>query len=216
MKMYHGHPSPASIESAREAAPSMVHGAEWSTLKMTPHDWPYIVDNGAFSAYVNSEPWDATAFVRRLNEMAGRRAKMPRRPDFVVLPDVVADPEATLKRAEPWNWHLNELGLPRALPVQDGHDIESVADTAVDWGCTALFVGGTEDWKRRNAGDIVDAAHDRGLDCHIGRPGDLAWARETGADSIDSTSIVQNGTFEKLAALEEQQTLAPDGGGRRA
>lgn len=43
MIIYHGHPSPNSIERCREVAPSHTHGAEWSPAKMTPHDWPYIL-----------------------------------------------------------------------------------------------------------------------------------------------------------------------------
>lgn len=206
MKIYHGHPSPASIESCREAAPSHTHGAEWSPAKMTPHDWPYILDNGAFSAFVNGVPWDATAFVGRLVQIE----TMPRDPDFVVLPDVVTDPQATKERAAQW---APIIDAPTAFPVQDGIDPETAVEVCDRLDAGTIFVGGTVGWKRRHAEAFVAAAHDHGLDCHIGRPGDLTWAEDIGADSVDTTTIVHDQAWHKLDQLEEQQTLAATDGG---
>lgn len=207
MKIYHGHPSPKSIENCRDAAPSYTHGAEWSHQKMTPHDWPYILDNGAFHAYKNGVPWDADAFVGRLAQIGS----MPRDPDFVVLPDVVTDPEGTKKRSQQW---VGVIDYPTAFAVQDGVKPDDAVQFADRVDAEYLFVGGTAEWKRRNAEAFVEAAHEHGLGCHIGRPGDLLCPEKIGADSVDTTSIVHNGTFEKLRALEVQQTFVPatDGG----
>ena len=201
MIIYHGHPSPRSISQAKDHAPSYTHGAEWSTLKMTPHDWPYIVDNGAFTAYVNNEPWDADAFVGRLNQIPS----MPRDPDFVVLPDVVTDPEATKRRTQQW---AGIIDYPTAFPVQDGVEPDEAIGFAQRIGADAIFVGGTVEWKRKMAEEFVEAAHDAGLRCHIGRPGDFRWAEQTGADSIDTTSIVRNESWHRLRSLESNTSLS--------
>lgn len=205
MIIYHGHPSPRSIEACRDAAPSFTHGAEWSPPKMTPHDWPYILDNGAFHAYVNNVPWDADAFVGRISQIES----MPRDPDFVVLPDVVTNPERTKERAQKW---ADMIQYRTAFPCQDGMKPEDAVEFADRVGAEALFIGGTREWKQRNAEAFVDAAHAAGLDCHIGRPGDLTWAEKTGADSVDTSTIVQDEAWHKLEQLEGQESLAQWGG----
>lgn len=202
LTIYHGNPSPNSIESCRDAAPSYTHGAEWALQKMTPHDWPYILDNGAFTAYKNNTLWDVDQFVRRLSQIED---EMPREPDFVVLPDVVTDPEGTYDRAEPWK---SLIDYNTAFAVQDGMRPERAAEFAAEIGCVALFVGGTVRWKRTHAPTIVERAHDYGLDCHIARPGNIGWAEEIGADSVDTTSIVHNQNWGRLEHLENQQTFA--------
>jgi hypothetical protein len=53
-----------------------------------------------------------------------------------------------------------------------------------------LFVGGSLDWKLATAAAWVELAHARGMRCHIGRVGPadrVRWARDIGADSIDSS-----------------------------
>lgn len=201
MRIYHGHPSPNSIQSAREAAPSYTHGAEYSSLKMTPHDWPYILDNGAFRAYIRNEPWDVDAFVGRLAQID----TMPRDPDFVVLPDVVTDPTATRERATQW---AGVIEYPTSYPVQDGVDPADAVSIADRLGADTLFVGGTVKWKRSHAEAFVTTAHDHGLRCHIGRPGDLVWADRIGADSVDTTSIVRNESWHRLQRLENAAAQA--------
>jgi hypothetical protein len=195
MIIYHGHPSPKSVEAVRQHAPSHTHGAEWSHQKMTPHDWPYILDNGAFAAYANNEPWDVDAFVGRLSQLE----TMPRDPDFVVLPDVVTNPEQTRERATKW---AGVIDYPTAYPVQDGVTLEDAVEIADRLDAGTLFVGGTVDWKRRHAESFVETAHAHDLRCHIGRPGDLVWADEIGADSVDTTSIVINQSWHRLERLE--------------
>jgi hypothetical protein len=198
MIIYHGHPSPATIESCREAAPSHTHGAEWSPAKMTPHDWPYILDNGAFTAFKHGEPWDTDAFVNRLGDLD----TMPRPPEFVVLPDVVTNPEATEQRARKW---AKIIDWPTAYPVQDGVTPDDAVTIAAEVDAEYLFVGGTVEWKRRNAAAFVEMAHDHGLKCHIGRPGNLLWAEGIGADSVDTTSIAHDQSFGRLEKLEAGQ-----------
>jgi len=199
MKIYHGSPSPKKIDKCKEAAPSYTHGAEWYPDKMTPHNWPYILDNGAYGAYINNEPWDVDEFVKRLGELDS----MPREPDFVVLPGVVTSPKATAKRTKKWAEFLSHL--PLAYPLQDGIDPNRVIRLADERYCDTLFIGGTVEWKRRNAKEIIDVGHKHGFDVHIGRPGDLLWAEEINADSVDLTTVVRNQDYSRLRKLEGGQ-----------
>ena len=76
-----------------------------------------------------------------------------------------------------------------------------------------LFVGGSLPWKMRTAFDWVTLAHAHGKPCHIGRVGSpdrVAWAREIGADSIDSSQPLW--TNDKWRAfLAELRSPADDG-----
>lgn len=199
MKVYHGSSSPSAIEKARAIAPEWTHGYCWTPYKMTPHDTPYILDNGAFSAYKNGEVWDVDGFVSRLNQLPD----MPREPEFVVLPDVVADSERTNRRAEVW---AERIEYPTAFPVQDGHTPTSALNHAEKIDAETIFVGGTIEWKRRNAHDFVDEAHSRGLDVHVARPTDAIWPREIGADSFDTASYAA-GAWERFEREIGQRTL---------
>lgn len=199
MMVFHGHPSPNALAECRAAAPSHEHGAEWSPAKMTPHDEPFILDNGAFRAWKRNELWDVDGFVERL----GQLREMPRPPDFVILPDVVTDSEATEKRTAKWADHLRRW--PAAYPVQNGVKPEEAVALADERDCQTLFIGGTMAFKQTYAEAFIIAAHNHGLQCHIGRPGDLQWARDIGADSVDTTSIVQDQNWERLRRLEAGQ-----------
>lgn len=200
MRIYHGSSYQGALDRCKEAAPTHSHGFCWTPYKMTPLDEPYILDNGAYHAYVNNVPWTGDGFVRRLGELP----EMPRAPDFVVLPDVVAAPGATIERSRKWAQIIEH---PTAMAVQDGHAPEEIIDVADELGAVGLFVGGTARWKRANAETFVEAAHDHGLRCHVARPNDLNWAKEIGADSADTTTVV-TGSWHHLDKLEEQQTLA--------
>lgn len=124
---------------------------------------------------------------------------MPRPPDFVVLPDVVTNPEATKKRSSQWAGVIDER---TAFPVQDGIEPEDAVETADRLGAEVIFVGGTVTWKRGIAAEMVTASHEHGLDCHIGRPGDLNWAQSIGADSVDTTSILASEAWDRLRRFE--------------
>jgi hypothetical protein len=200
MRIYHGSSSPSVIERATEAAPSHTHGYCWTPQKMTPHDTPYILDNGAFSAFKNDRPWDVDAFVGRLSQLDS----MPRPPDFVVLPDVVTNPEKTAERAAKWAGVIDET---TAYPVQDGVEPEDAISTADRLGAETIFIGGTMHWKYRVADDFVKTAHQHGLEAHLARPGPkgLVWADSINADSADTSSIAANENYERLKAIEQGQ-----------
>lgn len=73
-------------------------------------------------------------------------------------------------------------------------------------GADFVFVGGETRWKRAYGDEIVEEAHERGLCVHIGRPDGeegLPWAYKIGADSLDTSTITQNGYWHYLDRLEE-------------
>lgn len=201
MILYHGNPNKSDIKQARETAPSYDHRAQYDIESFRLNtDIQYFLDNGAYNCYRKNKPWDATLFVKRLNQA---KQKEPQ-PDWVVLPDVVTDPKATRRRASIWT---KRIDWPTVYPCQDGVSPSRAVRIAEELGCVGLFIGGTVQWKRERAQEFVEAAHDVGLLCHIGRPTDLTWAEQTGADSIDTTSIVRNQSWHRLSQLEEQTTL---------
>ena len=75
----------------------------------------YGVDNGAWKAFQQQQPFDESAFVS-LVERHGSSA------DFVVIPDVVAGGMASLKFSVSWIPKLRHL-KKLLLPVQDGMDV---------------------------------------------------------------------------------------------
>src|SRR5262245_64107241 len=55
----------------------------------------YALDNGAWAAYCAKLPWDADAFLRAV-------AALGMHADFIVIPDVVGERKASLKRSITW------------------------------------------------------------------------------------------------------------------
>ena len=152
-----------------------------------PDEWPprrnpYFFDNGAFKLWTNGLPFSEERFLRVVERIDTEGP----RPDFIVVPDRVADP-ASLEYSVSWLPRLDGIA-PLALVVQDGMAEQSVR-RAMGRGFSTLFVGGTLEWKFKTAPDWVRLAHELGAKCHIGRIGTrprARWAREIGADSVDS------------------------------
>lgn len=201
MIIYHGNPNLSDIEAARDAAPSYTHRAEYDIESFRLNTGlRFILDNGAFNCYRKNKPWDASLFVRRLNQLPEKAHA----PDWVILPDVVTDPRGTYRRAKEWAPWIDH---PTLYPCQDGVSPQRACDIAAELDAGGLFIGGTVAWKRDTAAAFVEAAHDNGLHAHIARPTDIAWAESTGCDSVDTTSIVRNQSFDKLRQIEEQDGL---------
>lgn len=201
MRLYYTGASPDNLRKARSKAPSHTHGYGWTPAKMTPHDGPYFVDNGA---YTNS--FDADEYYETLDRAL---TEMPASPDFFVLPDELGDAEETIEKHREW---LYERPLPvgsgecmRYWVLQPGLPIEEQFD-AIE-GCQGVFIGGPKRWKRTFGQQIVEEAEVRDLRTHIGNPGGedgLVWAYRVGFDSADTTSIFQNGYWHYLEALEDE------------
>lgn len=200
MRLYYTGASPDNLRKAREHAPSHSHGYGWTPQKMTPHDAPYFLDNGAYTDH-----FDHDAF-RGLIERS--LTEMPRSPDFFVLPDVYGVAGATIRRHREWLYHkpfpVGSGECMRYWVLQPGLSIVEQFD-AIE-GVQGVFVGGPRDWKRAHGEEIVRRAHQQGLRTHVGNPGGadgLEWAYRTGFDSCDTTTIFQNGYWHYLNRLEE-------------
>jgi hypothetical protein len=167
-------------------------------LLISPDGWrvppwymPYALDNGAFGAFMSTSPWNEKAYYQMLS-----RANFCHRPMWVIVPDVVADADATLK-----SWHRHKdrvftLGYKLAFAVQDGMEPNDVPQEA-----HCCFVGGSTEWK------LASAHKFKGV-CewlHIGRvntPDRLGWAKSIGADSVDGTGFFRGNNYQTRAFIE--------------
>lgn len=126
--------------------------------------------------------FDADAFVRDLGTIEASSEK----PDFVVAPDIVGGGLASLKLSLSWLERCRSIA-PVYIAVQNGmvpSDLAMITDVA------GVFVGGDLPWKLSTGEQWCAYAHSRGWKAHIGRVGTarrVAWARDCGADSIDSS-----------------------------
>jgi len=141
----------------------------------------YGLDNGAWTAFQQREPWNAEAFYRAAFQF-GPTA------DWVVAPDVVAGGLASLDLTLQWLPRLDFCPL-RLIAVQDGM---SAGDVAPHLGPgVGIFVGGSTGWKERSARGWGDLAARVGCYLHVGRVNTrrrIALCADAGADSFDGTS----------------------------
>lgn len=151
-------------------------GQSWTD----PRGIPYAYDNGRFPIWNRGGAWDELLWLDSLRKSVANTI----RPLWIVVPDVVANREATIKE---WNERAPELeqfGPPLAIAVQDGMtptDIHSL-----DIQPTVIFVGGSTTWKWRN----LQRWCDEFPRVHIGRVNTygLLWkADRAGAESSDGT-----------------------------
>lgn len=209
MQLYYTGASPENLRKARKHAPSHTHGYGWTPNKMTPHDAPYFLDNGAYT-----ESFDPIAWAETVEEAL---FEMPRAPDFVVMPDVFGDAEATIERHQRWcngqaEATITPVGNLRLYWVlQPGLPIEEQFECIPPGNFDGVFVGGPKRWKRAHGDEIVRQAQERDLRTHVGNPGGedgLVWAYETGFDSCDTTTVFQNGYWHYLQNLEQATEYA--------
>lgn len=153
---------------------------------------PWALENGAFSGRGDFAPfWDAVGRCRRLPS-AGRLL-------FVVAPDVFdaetrrGNAEATLARYPDEADRL--AGLPVAVVLQDGAEGFDLVTVLSHPATTAVFVGGSDDFKlSAAAADLCAEARSRGLWCHMGRVNSgrrIRYARINSCDSVDGTGLTK-------------------------
>jgi hypothetical protein len=153
--------------------------------ELPPRRRPWFYDNGAFGDWTAGRPFNAARFmgdVRRIREEQLA-------PDFMVVPDRVAAGWASLTESVSW-LPVVEGVAPLYLAVQDGMTPEGFdQDAEILERFQGIFVGGSLPWKLQTGFSWVSFAHERGLPLHVGRvgtPDRVEWAKEIGADSIDS------------------------------
>ena len=158
------------------------------------------LDNGAFACYRKGYPFQEDIFLWVLK----RAYKGGLVLDFIVCPDIVCGGLTSLEFSRVWAKRL--VGTPNlALAVHDGmkfKDLKARLGSQFS-SFSYIFIGGSKEWKWKTAKDWVSFAHDYGKKCHIGQCGTIdkmICAKEIGADSIDSTSIVRDN---KISILEE-------------
>jgi len=167
-----------------------------------PPAWmSYALDNGAYGAWSNGRLWDSAAFLRLLE-----KSKVAHRPLWIVVPDVVADAEATLISWQEWAPQVRAArpNTPLAFAVQDGMTPHHVPGDA-----EVIFVGGTTEWKWRNLRTWTDNFPH----VHVGRVNSerLLWmAHEAGAQSCDGTGWLRGGD-ERLVELRRYLTQSTNG-----
>lgn len=214
MRLYMGDASRKPLAKCRERAPQHSYGVVW-TPEQKRNGTPYIVDNGVFQAAMRDEPWDPDAWTDLLDKVVDH----PWPPDFVVLPDVYNDAEATLERHREYADEVLSRNLRPAAVIQPGMDVHTQIALADRIGAGVAFVGGENRWKRSVGDEIVTEAHDRNMAVHIGNPGvpdGLAWAQGIGADSLDTASIVASEAYYHLDELEGITRGSRKKGGRQA
>lgn len=161
------------------ANPRSLHGGQ--VAEIVRQGIPWAADNDAFTRF-NEPRW-----LRWLEEMpqASRALCL-----FATAPDVVGDAAATLARSTPYLPLIRAMGYPVAYVAQDGFDASVVPWGQFEW----LFIGGTTDWKRSEAGGYAAIAEGRarGKRVHVGRVNGgafLANCAVAGAESADGTKL---------------------------
>lgn len=153
----------------------LVGPSAMSKTKLRP--WmPFALDNDAFGAWTSGKPWSEGAWLAMLQ--AVRLSGL--RPRWVLVPDVVADREATLESWRRYAPVARAYGWPLAMAVQDGMTPDDLPEDCV------VFVGGTTDWKWRSLPGWCAT----GRRIHVGRVNELERlhiCERLGVESVDGT-----------------------------
>lgn len=147
----------------------------------------WCLDNGAYSCWINKTLFNERLFRKSLIKIE----KCVSYPDFIICPDIVAGGYDSLKFSLKW-LHEIPAGYPIYLAVQDGMETNVISNYLDLFD--GLFVGGTLQWKLKTSEEWIKLAHSVNIKCHIGKVGTfrrLVWAKNIGADSIDSSTFVQ-------------------------
>lgn len=147
----------------------------------------FCIDNGAFGNF------DGPLFLRLVKRHLPQRDLCR----FVAVPDMVADAQRTAELFDFWAPRIAEIGAelpgqwPLAYVAQDGQ-----AQVRIPWDrCSALFLGGTDDWKMsKEAARCLKAAKMMGKWVHVGRvntPGRFEYFEEQRTDSCDGNGLAQ-------------------------
>ena len=143
----------------------------------------YALDNGAWTAHENGEPFDNDAFVRAVNYLGAGA-------DFVVAPDIVCGGLASLGMSLHWLPWLRPRCQRVLIPTQDGMEDDDLAPfLSPEIG---IFVGGSTEWKKATTGRWATLARRHGAWCHVGRVNSrrrINICISAGADSFDGSNL---------------------------
>lgn len=144
----------------------------------------YALDNGAFVAWKNRTEWDESAFWALLERAMACRQE----PLWVVVPDVVGDPAATMQKWDAWSVILRKAGItwPLAFAAQDGMKLAHAPKNA-----DVIFVGGGTEWRWNTLRTWTK--HFKRVHVGMANSERLLWqAHESGAESSDGTGWFKN------------------------
>jgi len=145
---------------------------------------PYVIDNGAYSAFQNNTQWNEESFFRLLDRCQLSRYK----PNWIVVPDKVGDRNTTISLWKQYENPLRKYKTKLAFAVQDGMTLKDVPESA-----DVVFLGGSTEWKWRNAGLFVAQFPS----VHVGRVNwwdKIEYCERIGVESIDGTGFFRAGT----------------------
>ena len=189
-----------------------LRGAGWGLLVSRAGVWRtegfdnYVLDNGAWSDFQASRPFDGEAFERLIDQL-GARAR------WIVLPDIVAGGLASLELSLRWSNRCLSACPMVLLAVQDGMteaDVSPFVGPAI-----GLFLGGSTSWKISTMAAWGAFCRSRGVHYHVARVNTgrrMAMAVAAGADSVDGTSASRYATTTRMLDLASRQTdlLTPE------
>lgn len=140
-------------------------------------EWmPFALDNDAFSAWSKGRVWDKLAWISMLNTI--RISNLV--PKWILVPDVVTDRDATLRKWEEHHAEASQYGWPLAMAVQDGMTPADLPDDCL------VFVGGSTEWKWES----LPMWCSTGRHIHVGRVNSfekLVLCSKLGVESVDGT-----------------------------
>jgi len=156
---------------------------------------PYALDNGRFACWSAGKEWDVGAYM----EMLDHCKLLPVKPIWAIVPDVVADKNATLEDWKKWSEIIkSKYRYKLAFAVQDGM---TKKDVPID--ADVVFVGGSFEWKWRTA-QMWCSEFQR---VHIARVNTIkrVWkCHDWGAESIDGTGWFRDGANNhRMRVLED-------------
>lgn len=147
--------------------------------------FPYAIDNGAWTSHQKGEPFQEAPF-RQLLRSHGELA------DWVVVPDIVAGGEESLKMSTRWIPEVLSQTRQALFAVQDGMSPAQVVPLL--GSRVGIFVGGSTEWKLQTLPEWGRVAEARGCWLHVGRVNSARRIHLCGrarAHSFDGTSATK-------------------------
>ena len=167
-----------------------------------PSDFRYAIDNGAWTCFMQNEPFNDKKFMRLVEANSADA-------DFVVLPDIVQGGMESFDLSTVWLRKLR--GLHLLFPVQDGMNVDAVESMLKTHRDIGLFLGGSTEYKLAMMPFWGAMAARLGRWLHVGRVNTVRRIRlcaEAGVTSFDGTSATMfSCNVDKLENARRQPSL---------
>ena len=167
------------LAGAHPGSVGVLLGPSYFSKVKLRHWMPFALDNDAFTLRDN---WNEQAWIAMLDRVRLHRMD----PIWVLVPDVVADKDRTIKRWYKYAPVAKRYGWPLAFALQDGmmpHDVPTEAEV--------VFVGGSTKWKWRTV--PMWCEHFKRV--HVGRVNELRrleFCERYGAESCDGSGFFRD------------------------